>query len=77
MPKIRLTRAQLLGGLAVKAAVGVGLLATLGAAPVAGATNWFTTGIWVGAGLVAFIVLAFLLGRLLPKDKDDNPDIPL
>lgn len=81
MPRFRITRARLLGAVAVKAVLGVALVVALGAAQAApqaaGGASWFTTGIWVGVGIVGLIVLAFLLGRVVPKGKDDNPDSPL
>jgi hypothetical protein len=65
-----------LGVFGALAASGVPALAAADIAPAQPA-SWFQTGIWIGAGIVFMIVLAFFLSRLLPKNPEDNSDNPL
>ena len=46
-------------------------------APGPASGGWWITGGWILAGFAALFILAFLLARVLPKSKDDNPDSPL
>lgn len=59
-----------------RVSVGVGLLMGLTGASGDGSSNWVQTGIWVGAGIVLLILLAFFLAHIAPKN-DDTDNSPL
>jgi hypothetical protein len=71
-------RKKLLSGLvlaaavAPKALVGLGIVALLGAAPAVQTYAWWKTAAWVGGGIIALLVLVFILSRGLKSNKDEG-----